>query len=428
MELTAILLLGLTAFMVAGSPLGRTSPTALLAGSWAFVYVLQSIFASDMTSSLLATVTIFTVTLSFAAGELIACGGVSFSKHSRGTHAETSAMVDEGCPKAKRLKAVILFFSAFGLIGVVEYAYVMGLFGATSLADLIVLPGIARVQMYSGDRVIPLYSRMCVLFAYPGVVLALAYYFLYKWRWWLVLPMILVLLFGMSQSGRAGTMIVLVQVVISIYLRNTLVLKRNAVNAFFKCAVVPGSLMVIVFIGGQFLREGFNSVDSEAAMRVVYSLRGYLFGGVSAFSYWINSTYGWGVPTLGKYSFSSLFSALGITPQAPGVYDFYSPIAPNGETSNIYTAYRSFIEDYSIFGACCFYFAAGVFIASITRSIVKEKGALIMVLIPLLSWLALSPSFSTTYLDSFLLSCFLPYLLVRRLTKVENGLNQIPVR
>jgi oligosaccharide repeat unit polymerase len=403
MELAGILLFGLMLFMVAGSPLGRISPSALLAGSWAVIYLLQSFFAPDMASSFLATLTIFTITLSFAAGELIGCGGVNLVRQPRSTQARSSTEIGQKVNKEKWLRSLVILFGVLGLLGVVDYAYAMGILAATSFASLLLLPGIARVQMFSGALVIPLYSRVCVLFAYPGVILALAYYYLYRWRWWLILPMIVVLLFGMSQSGRAGTMIVLVQIVISIYLKNILVLKSNASKLFLRCAIVPGALMAVVFIGGQFLREGFNSVGTEAVTRVVYSL-------------------------LGKYSFSSLFSALGIAPQVPGVYNFYSPIAPNGDTTNLYTAYRSFIDDYSIFGACLFYFAAGIFIAFLTRCILKGKSAFILVLIPLLSWLALSPAFSITYFDSFLLSCFLPYFLVQRSWSVSDGPNQIHLR
>jgi oligosaccharide repeat unit polymerase len=428
MQLAAILMLGQMVFMLVVSPLGSTSPAALLAGAWAFIYVLQSIFASDMTSSFLATITIFTITLSFSAGELIGCGGVKRGENTRRQKAATPTPMNDDCMNSKRLKWVILCFGLFGILGVVEYANVMGLLRARSLAELILLPGIARVRAFSGDLAVPMYSKIVVLFAYPGVVLALAYYYLYRWRWWLVLPMIEVLLFGMIQSGRAGAMIVLLQVVISVYLKQVISLKQSAARTIVNCAVLPGGLMAIVFLGGQFLREGFNSTGIQDLLRVTISLRLYLFGGVSAYSYWISHVYDWDAPTLGKFSFSSLFSALGIAPQVPGVYAGFSPISASGETTNLYTSYRSFIDDYSIVGACLFYFVAGIVIASITRSFMKGKVALIAVLIPLLSWLAYSPMYSLTYFNSFLLSCFLPYILVRRFSEVKDGGNKIHLR
>ena len=39
MTLSALLMTGLMVFMSIGSPLGKVSPSVILAGSWAFIYV-----------------------------------------------------------------------------------------------------------------------------------------------------------------------------------------------------------------------------------------------------------------------------------------------------------------------------------------------------------------------------------------------------
>jgi oligosaccharide repeat unit polymerase len=420
MELASVLMLAQTLFMLVVSPLGVISPSVLLAGSWAFVFMLQSLLASDMKSSLLATSAIFTITLSFGVGELVGCGGFRLKRNAQARRGPISAIIDDDSDRARRLKTLVIMFGIIGLLGVVAYAYAMGLMEARSLSDLILLPGIGRVQVFSGERVIPLYGKVCLLFTYPGAVLALTYYYLYRWRWWLLLPMFAVLLFGMSESGRMGTLMVIVQAALSIYMKNVIVLKRNVRKSLLAGIVVPAALILTVFVGMEFLREGFRSTGIEGVVRVMFTARAYLFGGLSAFSYWINSIYEPGRATLGGYSFSSLFNVLGIAKQKVGVYDFYAPISSNYEVSNVYTAYRSFIEDFTLAGACLFYFVAGVFIASITRRITKEKKSLISIVIPLLSWLALSPMISVTYFNSFLVSCVLPYFIVSRTSRAEK--------
>jgi oligosaccharide repeat unit polymerase len=307
----------------------------------------------------------------------------------------------------------------------VIYAKAMGLTEARSITDLILLPGIARVEVFSGQRMIPMYSRVCVLFAYPGVVLALAYYYLYRWRWWLIIPMICVLLYGVTESGRAGTMIVIVQIALSVYLKSVLVLKQKASKILLQSVVLPGAMILTVFIGGQFLREGFNATGIEDVSRVMSSDRAYLFGGVSAFSYWIDRIYEPGTMTLGRYSFSSLYSALGLAKQEVGIYDFYAPVSPAGEVTNVYTAYRSFIEDFTVPGASAFYLIAGIFCGYAMNRVVKKEDGLILVLIPMLSWLALSPLFSATYFNSFLLSCVLPLFVWRRIAKNKHEHHKI---
>src|ERR1035438_9506921 len=96
--------------------------------------------------------------------------------------------------------------------------------------------------------------------------------------------MIGVLLYGISESGRAGTMIVIVQVALTIYLKNVIALKRSVRQLVMISVVMPAALIVFVFVGMEFLREGFSSTGLDGIMRVMLSSRAYLFGGLSAFS------------------------------------------------------------------------------------------------------------------------------------------------
>lgn len=413
MQLAALLFAVLAMLMMALSRLHFVSPTMVLAGSWAFVFGLQSIFADDMVSSFFATAAIFLITLSFALGELFA---VSFlasktanfltKKHS--TSSGINFVIDES-----RLKKVVLSFGVFSIFGAIYYAAALGLLRVGSFSELLSLPGVARAEIFTGDLQVPLLSRIGFVFAYSGVVLALSYYYLCRWRWWLIFPMVSVLVLGLSQSGRAGTMIVILQIILVVYLKNLLVFQRGYFVSIFKSAFLPAILLIVVFVGGQFLREGLSSAEGEDVFRVFYSLRAYLFGGVSAFSSWFDYSSDWNMPTFGRYSFSSLFDVLGIFPQAPGVYDEYVSISDNWETSNLFTAYRSFIDDFTFVGACFFYGLAGFFIALAINFLAGGWVYFISLAIPFLSWLIFSPMFSLTYFNSFLISCFFPYFLIR---------------
>ena len=421
MQIAAVLMLGLTIFMLLCSPLKWLSPSALLGSAWALVYVLQCLFGSDMQNSFLATAVAFTIVLSFSTGELLACTGRALKFKPAEIDVKERRLFTRGSASSTRLLLVILLFAALALIGDLVYARAMGLFGARDFAQLLLMPGEAREMMYSGDLAVPGYAKAGVLFAYPGVVLAVAYYYIYRWRWILVLPMCSVLFFGVTQAGRAGTVIMLVQFAMAMYFKNIVMYRRSPLTVIVRWSAVPAALLVFLFVGMGLLREGFSSVSSDDMLRILHKSRGYLFGGVSAFSYWINNIYDWGhTPTLGKYSFSSLFGALGLAKREVGTYAFFAPIASDGESSNLYTGFRSFIDDYTIMGACLFYLLAGSVIGSLTRRVVEGNKVQILVLIPLLSWVALSPMFSATCFNSFLLSCFLPYLAVKMVSGAES--------
>jgi oligosaccharide repeat unit polymerase len=414
MQIAALLMFGLALLMVMFSPLDWLSPSALLAGAWAFVYALQCLFGGDMQNSILATIVVFTMTLSFSTGELLSSIGNTPQLKSPGTDwKKPGHPPDMGNRSAARFRFVILLFACLAIIGDISYAKAMGMFSARSFAQLLLMPGEAREMMYSGDLAVPAYAKAAVLFAYPGAVLAAAYYYIYRWRWLLALPISSVVLFGVTQSGRAGIVIMLVQFILAMYLKGIIIQRRSPLMVIGRWAFVPAALLVFVFVGMGLLREGFSSVSFDDVLRLLHKSRGYLFGGVSAFSYWINNIYDWHSPTLGKYSFSSLFGALGLAKREVGTYAFYAPIAYDGETSNVYTAFRSFIDDYTIVGACLFYMLSGFVIGSFTRRVTAGRKIYVLVLIPLLSWVALSPLFSATYFNSFLLSCFLPYFAVK---------------
>jgi oligosaccharide repeat unit polymerase len=408
------LMLTVSAIIRLTSPLGALSPSFFLSSSWTFVYGLQTIFASDMISSYIATFTIFAITLSFVVGEVLGCGGLKIKKVNFNISRKNLNDKKNYIRKKNFLKRIVIVFGILSIFGSIQYAHALGLFDANSLDELISLPGIARVAIFSGEINVPFSSRVGFLLAFSGVVLSLSYYFLYSWHWYLSFPLVSVVLMGLSQAGRAGTIIVIMQILTVIYFKH--VVNNNGIKIKFmlKLSMILTIIILIVFIGGQLQREGFSSNEVGEALRVLESLRGYLFGGVSAFSTWLVNFNIFTFPTLGRYSFSSLFNFLGLYEQAPGIYNEYSAISEYNETSNIYTAYRSFIDDFTILGACLFYLIAGYLIANKTTRFIAGDRAYISIIIPIFSWLLWSPMASITYFNSFLLSCFIPYIIVKK--------------
>ena len=227
-----------------------------------------------------------------------------------------------------------------------------------------------------------------------------------------MLPILAVVMLGLSQAGRAGIYIVILQLVLAAYLKNVLIFRHHPIKYVLVRGLFLSPILFGVFIGGQLIREGFGAAEIEDIFRIAPQLRAYLFGGVSAYSTWIAEVYDWDF-TLGRYTFAALFDVLGLAPQEIGIYDSYLRISPSGETSNVYTAYRSFIDDFSIIGACICYMMLGVFTGSVAIRLMRGQMESVAILVPLLSFLTFSPMASLTYFNSFLLSCFAPYILVR---------------
>jgi len=198
-------------------------------------------------------------------------------------------------------------------------------------------------------------------------------------------------------------------------LREVAVHRRRLAQVVRRLSLYVLLPIIIVALAGQLLREGALAEPDTVPVRVETLIRSYGFGGVSAFAFFIDHSVEWFSFTGGRYSFASLFGALGLAEQAPGVYTEYVPITPDGDTVNIFTAYRSFIDDFTIVGAAALYVVAGVVAGYGYQRFLGGSVLLISFLIPLLSWLAFSPWYSLTYFNSFLASLVGPYLVLRLL-------------
>lgn len=400
----------LLAFVAALLARMKLTPATILCGSWASVFILQAIFASDMYSSPKATAVIFIISSSFVVGELFG-RSISVGFLPRGIKTQ-SRFIDFNIKKIhKRFGMMVVLFGVLSILGAMAYMRALGLFEATSIGEGIRLTGAIREKIFSEEIQVGLIDRIGFLISYSGVVVSISYWYFYGWRWWLILSTIGVVLSGIAQAGRAGTLIVLLQWVIIVMFKN------NNFSRFLLKSVVFSSLFLVLFVAGQFLREGFSNVGIDSIWKVIASFRSYLFGGVSAFAVYIDTLLDLTSLTYGRYSFSSLFAVLGIYPQEPGVYNQYVTISNAGDFTNLFTAYRSFVDDFTILGASLFYFISGVILGFLYFNFKKGDTRLISVLIPSISWLAFSPLYSLTYFNSFLLSVILPYFIITRVAR-----------
>lgn len=391
------------------------SPAVLLCGSWAYIYLLQALFASDMHYSFMAAVIIILITLSFALGEV---SGQHLFGYNNGGAVATPSINRPGGRERRRLGGLIFLFALLSIAGALEYMRVLGFFKTSNLMEAFLEAGRVRADIMSGSLNVPLISRFGFIATSIGVVLALVYYYCYEWRWWLATPMIAVIIMGASQAGRAGTVILLIQLFYVIALKYRFKNQGNLARLAMWGGLLLGLLFVIVFVGGFILRGGGGEITVDRLMYIASFVRSYLFGGVSAFAVYVDDIMQLDSLDFGKYSFSSLFAALGISSQAIGVYDQFVTISPYGETTNLYTAFRSFVDDFMLPGAMLFYLAAGLVVSRVLERFERGRLSYLAILIPIASWLMFSPMYSLTYFNSFLASCVVPFLLLRYVVRM----------
>jgi oligosaccharide repeat unit polymerase len=114
-------------------------------------------------------------------------------------------------------------------------------------------------------------------------------------------------------------------------------------------AATVGGLMTALFFATSFAR--LASTDASLLNVVIAKLFSAAFGHMSVFSQWLaeywNAPFG---PSLGLVTFAGPLELLGYSHRIPGLFEQVISLVV-GEMSNIYTAFRPLIQDFTIPGA-----------------------------------------------------------------------------
>jgi oligosaccharide repeat unit polymerase len=124
-----------------------------------------------------------------------------------------------------------------------------------------------------------------------------------------------------------------------------------------------GATLVVLFSAGQVARAG-EEITQSALLEQMLSAksRSTFFGHIAVFSQWFEAE--WNLsrsPAWGGFSLSGPFEMLGLVRRELGVYAD-SVVVESGGTTNIYTLFRGFVEDWTPAGALIF----GLFFGAIS--------------------------------------------------------------
>jgi len=121
--------------------------------------------------------------------------------------------------------------------------------------------------------------------------------------------------------------------------------------------VVLGIAGIALFTSIDAIR---HSSDGETFNVLLDSQRlfKYAFGSLAAFSNWFHESVSHD-PGFGAYTFGGIFDALRIKHREIGLYEEMVTL-PGGEETNIYTAIRGLIQDFTLAGAVILVFSASL--------------------------------------------------------------------
>ena len=251
---------------------------------------------------------------------------------------------------------------------------------SNSLIDLILLPNQFSMDRYTDVVVMPISIRLMMYFLFPASLTAgIVFRFVDK-KWKkavLFLPIFLSIGYAFILTTRSTIILSLVLWFSGFFAAK--ILKHDEKVKFFNIQ----SLLLILFFGAIFigifiltawLREaGGEFIFSE----IVVNIRAYFFGYLSSFTQWAQN-YNYDNLSMGLITFAGPADLIGLTDRGLG---FYNEISILGEShTNIFTALRGIIHDFSIFGGFIFFLLFGLLSTLAYRKCIQNK---ILWIIPL---------------------------------------------
>ena len=278
---------------------------------------------------------------------------------------------------------------------------------SNSLIDFLILPNQFSMDRYAGVVVMPISIRLLMYLLYPASLMGGITYNQVNNRWlkyFMVLPIVLSIGYAFLLTTRSTILLSIILWMSG--LLSAKVLKNDKVNEMFNVRSVITYLFAIggftgIFILTAWLRDAGGEIFIDT---IVENVRAYFFGYLSSFTQWVQS-YVQNNLLFGIVTFAGPADLLGLTERQLG---FYNEISILGTShTNIFTALRGVIHDFSILGGFLFFSFFG-FIATLALNQCRQKK--IFWIIPLSAFYAFtiySPLISIFNYNSILFSWIL---------------------
>ena len=333
------------------------SPGSFFAISWSFFLIVPLLFAPEFKVDLLGIWFIAILSMACAAGSVIAYKPPSIDSLVSNEPNKTNSS------HLFRPLWVLILISFGGVILLFRHALDTYNFGYYSMG-WVSIPNLIAVDRYSGYINYPFIIKYSLYCIYPanllgGLLLSMRQISL-KMKVLTVVPLLLALILGIIEGARTSILLGLV-LFFSAWMSGAMIngSNHNYNKSYFKMAFSGGALMItftVFFVLIQWLRQGMDSIIVDL---LIDRIRAYFFGYLAAFTQWIGTI---DSPNIsgGLTTFAGPFNLLGVMERSLG---FYDPANISlGISTNIFTALRGLVIDFSIPGSIFIAFIVGFFL------------------------------------------------------------------
>lgn len=327
------------------------APAAFAGLAWSVYIVIPLIVAPEFPTPALGVWVLVSLVVSIQVGAWLTSEDARHRQGNRGL-----ARLDPG--HLRKLEWAILVFAAVAMVGAVYLGWRTVQENDLSLsgAGLLAIGSLLSVARYSGENE-PFIFRILYAWVYPAALLGgitFAFAGSRKSRLICFAAAIPAIVYVFVETAKAGLLFAgccwlagYMATKVATGRERFRLLNRKVLLVAAAC-VMAGTAMFVVTDAIRGRSEDQGVVIAPDPVRMKAAVFGYL----SVFSQWMSGSRSEKLG-FGAYTFGGLFDLAGLHPRVIGVYSA-SITLPGLEESNVYTAFRGLIEDFSFAGAIAF--------------------------------------------------------------------------
>jgi oligosaccharide repeat unit polymerase len=294
-----------------------------------------------------------------------------------------------------------------------------------SAPGMLLLGHILSVERYAGEMP-PLLARVLVMWLFPAALLSGIAFRVLKTRKESVLCFVVLIptvFLSLMQASRANTLLV-VALGLSGYLAMRAATAQAGQRLITRRSLAVLAASVLAGLTFFFVVDALRSHDQDKEIEVATDwsrARYFSLGYLAVFSHWANLPEG---PAslhagLGAYTFGGVLDSVGLRSRLVGVYSEYVTLE-DGE-SNIYTAFRGLIEDFSLPGAAVFCVLVGFMAGRAYRFTVAGRTIWVAALAGYYVFVLWSPVISVFVYNSLILAIAAGATMFRRKDQTQGA-------
>lgn len=388
------------------------SPSGVFLGAWGLFIASHYLLAPDYIFSYEAAFLILTLLLIFFIGDYIGSLIKIIKKPIELLPVNSNEKTIEHIILEKKIRKTVVFFSFLSLAGAFIYLNIfINHFG--SLNNLLSSGWLIREEMAMNAISVPLVVRAVALLGYSAVILAMVYWVRFGIKPFIALPFLGIIIMGVAQAARAGTFMLIIIVFVTSYWRDIYMGQKNIGIRLIKRIFIFTFLLLFIFILGLMYREQSFKFNSDEFSQLK-NFRIYAVGALSSFSVFLDNYDMNSSLTFGRYTFASLFQLFDLYEfESFGYYVDYLYISRTSDDStNVYTIFRSAIEDFGFLGSALYMLILGFFSRLAYSKAMKGNLAALSFLIGIYTMFIYAPIAPMTQHNSIIVSWIFPSLIL----------------